>query len=64
MGDESRVSDPSQLVLDTSLRVRGVSGLRVVDASTFPSLPSGNTLAPTLMVAERAAEMILKDALL
>ncbi|WP_340379374.1 GMC family oxidoreductase N-terminal domain-containing protein [Streptomyces sp. SS7] len=46
-------------VLDPELRVRGVSGLRVVDASALPSLPRGHTHAPTVMLAERAAELIL-----
>ncbi|WP_079078654.1 GMC family oxidoreductase [Streptomyces sp. DSM 15324] len=46
-------------VLDPALRVRGVSGLRVVDASALPSLPRGHTHAPTVMLAERAAELIL-----
>jgi choline dehydrogenase-like flavoprotein len=44
--------------LDPQLRVRGVEGLRVADASVFPTIPGGNTHAPTLMVAERAADLI------
>lgn len=48
-------------VVDANLKVHGVPSLRVVDASVFPSLPSGNTNAPCLMVAERAATKILQD---
>ncbi len=45
-------------VLDPELRVRGIEGLRVVDASVFPVIPGGNTNAPTIMVAERAADLV------
>jgi choline dehydrogenase len=54
-------SDPLA-VLDGRLRVRGVEGLRVIDASVMPTITSGNTNSPTLMIAERGAEMIIEDA--
>ena len=47
-------------VLDEQCRVFGVQGLRVVDASAMPKLISGNTNAPTMMLAERVADMIIK----
>lgn len=53
--------DDGQAVVDSRLRVIGVSGLRVVDASVMPTITSGNTNSPTLMIAERAAEWILQE---
>src|SRR6266480_4861169 len=57
MGAEPRAS-----VVDPRLRVHGVSGLRVVDAAVFPNISSGNINAPTLMVAEKAADLIREDS--
>ncbi|MBB4933015.1 choline dehydrogenase [Lipingzhangella halophila] len=48
-------------VVDPELRVRGVDRLRVVDASVMPAIPSGNTNAPTMMIAERGAELVLES---
>lgn len=54
-------NDASSSVVDARLRVHGVQGLRVADASIFPTIPTGNTNAPSIMVGERAAEFILED---
>jgi choline dehydrogenase-like flavoprotein len=48
-------------VLDARLRVRGIEGLRVIDCSAMPFLPSGNTHAPALALASRAADIIAED---
>ncbi len=54
-----RADDPLAVV-DSHLRVRGVAGLRVVDAGVMPTITSGNTNSPTLMIAEKAARWILQ----
>ena len=60
-----RMGDPNDddAVVDAQCRVRGLAGLRVVDASVFPRITNGNLNAPTIMVAERAADMILDKPL-
>ncbi|MCL4143321.1 UNVERIFIED_CONTAM: hypothetical protein GTU68_032322 [Idotea baltica] len=47
-------------VVDSKLRVRGIDNLRVADCSIMPALTSGNTNAPTMMIADRCADFILK----
>jgi len=63
VGTTKMGSDDDPLaVLDSQLRVRGIRGLRVVDAGAMPTITSGNTNSPTLMIAEKAAEWILQAA--
>lgn len=54
--------DAASSVVDSNLKVHGIDGLRVVDASIFPNITSGNTNAPTIMVAEKGADLILDAA--
>jgi choline dehydrogenase-like flavoprotein len=56
-----RMGRDASAPLDSELRVRGVENLRVVDASVMPSLPTGNTNAPVIMIAERASALILNE---
>jgi choline dehydrogenase len=53
--------DDADAVVDTRLRVRGVARLRVIDASIMPTITSGNTASPTVMIAEKAAAAVIED---
>src|SRR5262249_14489153 len=58
-----RMGPDSMAVVDDQLRVRGIENLRIVDASIMPDVPNGNTCAPVLMIAERAADLIEKGSI-
>jgi len=57
----AKMGSDERAVVDARLRVHGIDGLRVIDASTMPTITSGNTNAPTLMIAEKGAAMIRED---
>jgi choline dehydrogenase len=57
-----RMGPPGEAVVDARLRVYGVTGLRVVDASVMPTIPSSNTNAAAIMIGERGADMVLEDS--
>jgi choline dehydrogenase-like flavoprotein len=57
-GDVARSASGYDSVVDPLLRVRGVAGLRIVDASVMPTLPRGGAIAPVIAIAERAADLI------
>jgi choline dehydrogenase len=57
-----RMGEDTEAVVDSRLRVRGIDGLRVIDASVMPSVTTGNINAPTLMIGEKGAAMIIEDA--
>jgi choline dehydrogenase len=57
-----KMGQEAMAVVDANLRVHGVQGLRVADASIMPTITSGNTNSPTLVIAEKAAKMMLSGA--
>jgi choline dehydrogenase len=58
-----KMGSDAMAVVDARLRVHGIEALRVADASIMPTLTSGNTNAPSIMIGEKAADLVLKDAI-
>jgi choline dehydrogenase len=58
-----KMGSDAMAVVDARLRVHGIESLRIADASIMPTLTSGNTNAPSIMIGEKAADMVLKDAI-
>ena len=56
-----RMGNDENSVVNDNLKVKGISNLRVVDASVMPTITSGNTNAPTMMIAEKGSDLIIKD---
>ena len=56
-----KMGQDNMAVVDEKLRVKGIQNLRVIDASIMPNITSGNTNAPTIMIAEKGADMILRS---
>ena len=56
-----KMGTDSMAVVDSKLRVHGIQGLRVADASIMPTLTSGNTNAPSIMIGEKAADLVLRS---
>jgi choline dehydrogenase len=55
-----KMGSDDMAVVDSELRVRGIDGLRVIDSSVFPTVPSSNTNAPTIALGEKGADIVLK----